>query len=242
MTRGEHIHHGYFLNPSDTKERAQVQLIDLLLERGKLPQKSVVLDAGCGIGGTARYLAKEHGYGVMGITISGKQVEMAWQETAKGISRVRGASAKVDRESFVQYPDEGFPGWVRFMELDAEEMCDRLKESTYFGKFDCVWISEALSHLPAKRAFFANAFTLLKPGGKLIIADWFKKEGITEDQVRQDIRPIQDGMLLPQLCTQSEYVNFANLSGFRSFAQPLDISDNVSRTWYTPSDERQRLR
>ena len=49
---GEHIHHGYFLTEKDTKERAQVQLIELLLQRSGLEKGGRVLDVGCGIGGT----------------------------------------------------------------------------------------------------------------------------------------------------------------------------------------------
>src|SRR5579871_1980485 len=54
---GEHINHGYFIDPSDTKEVAQTRLISLLLEKSALSPGSTVLDVGCGIGGTSRYLA-----------------------------------------------------------------------------------------------------------------------------------------------------------------------------------------
>ena len=81
--RGEHIHHGYFLRPEDTKEMAQVQLIELLLQLSSLSRRSNVLDVGCGIGGTTRYLAREYGCSVTGITISGAQVQMARTFTAK---------------------------------------------------------------------------------------------------------------------------------------------------------------
>jgi tocopherol O-methyltransferase len=38
-------------------------------------------------------------------------------------------------------------------------------------------------------------------------------------------------MLLPPLCTQSEYVAMAKDAGFKVFAEPLDISKEVARTW-----------
>ena len=38
-------------------------------------------------------------------------------------------------------------------------------------------------------------------------------------------------MLLPPLCTQSDYVEFAKDAGFSTFSEPFDISKNVARTW-----------
>ena len=83
-------------------------------------------------------------------------------------------------------------GSVRFTELDAEEMGDFFTaEGPNKATFDCVWISEAMSHLPNKELFFRNAALLLNPGGKLVIADWFKAEGLTDEQMEADIKPIE---------------------------------------------------
>lgn len=116
-----------------------------------------------------------------------------------------------------------------FIELDAEKM------GTYFsaqaGTFDCVWISEALSHFPNKALFFENAQLLLKPGGSLVIADWFKREGVSEKEMEADIRPIEDGMLLPPLCSQGDYAGFARGAGLRVSSESFDISEKVSKTW-----------
>ncbi|KAI4245153.1 MAG: hypothetical protein L6R42_010277 [Xanthoria sp. 1 TBL-2021] len=119
-------------------------------------------------------------------------------------------------------------GSARFVELDAETMGEFFTDQS---GFDCVWISEAMSHLPDKALFFSNAFKLLKEGGKLVIADWFRGEGLTEKQVGDDIKPIEDGMLLPPLCTQPEYVAFAKEAGFGVFCAPFDISKDVAKTW-----------
>ncbi|KAH8780566.1 tocopherol O-methyltransferase [Hyaloscypha sp. PMI_1271] len=219
---GEHIHHGYFLTPADTKERAQVQLIDLLLERSALPKGSVVLDVGCGIGGTTRHLAKNYGCKVTGVTISGRQVEIA-----KKLTLEASGTQQEGQEDTFKLGD----GSVRFIELDAEKMGDFFNTEPNVAKFDCVWISEAMSHLPNKQLFFQNAAKLLNPGGKLVVADWFKSEDLTEEQFKADISPIEDGMLLPPLCTQADYVRLAQEAGLKIFAEPFDISKKVSKTW-----------
>jgi tocopherol O-methyltransferase len=71
----------------------------------------------------------------------------------------------------------------------------------------------------------------LKEGGKLVVADWFKNEGLTEKEFKDDISPIEDGMLLPPLCTQADYVNHAETAGLKVYAEPFDISKQVSKTW-----------
>ena len=184
MTRGEHIHHGYFKESTDTKEKAQVQLIELLLEQSKLPPRSTVLDVGCGIGGTSRYLAKHHGCKVVGLTISGRQVEIAQRLTLETAGT---QETKPDANSPVALGD----GSVRFVELDAEVMGDFFSNEPEKPTFDCVWISEAMSHLPDKALFFRNAARLLNAGGKLVVADWFKAEGLTDAQIEAEIKPIE---------------------------------------------------
>ncbi|KAI4246296.1 MAG: hypothetical protein L6R40_001964 [Gallowayella cf. fulva] len=225
---GEHIHHGYFLQPDDTKERAQVRLIELLLDRSKLDKGSAVLDVGSGIGGTSRYLASQHDCKVTGITISRKQVEMATNLTRDmsnhGHTVSPGNSVNLGH------------GCAQFHEVDAETMGGFFSEK---DAFDCIWISEAMSHLPDKLLFFRNAFKLLRSpdeqprrSGKLVVADWFKAESLTEKQLVDDIKPIEDGMLLPPLCTQSDYCRLAQEAGFSVFSEPLDISKQVAKTWY----------
>ncbi|KAF3931858.1 Cycloartenol-C-24-methyltransferase [Dactylella cylindrospora] len=227
---GEHIHHGYFTDPNDTKEVAQRRLISLLLERSKLPASSRVLDVGCGVGGTSRYLAIEHGCTVTGITISNKQVEIAKRLSAE-------EAAKLDPKASLPVTDDESTtlksGQVRFIELDAEKMGDYFDGTAgKEGGFDAVWISEAMSHLPHKQLFFDNAYKLLKSGGgKLVVADWFKAEGLGEKEMADDIKPIEDGMLLPPLCTMTEYVEHAKAAGLKVYSEPFDISEQVKQTW-----------
>ncbi|KIW21357.1 hypothetical protein PV08_01937 [Exophiala spinifera] len=233
---GQHIHHAYFLTPTDTKETGQTNLIKLLLEISSLEPSTTVLDVGCGIGGTTRHLARDHGCTVTGITISGRQVQIANRltgEETNSTSTSTSTSSPSPQDSSRPVSD-GFTrigtqdGRVRYIELDAEKMQGHFSPET----FDCVWISEALSHFPDKPLFFRNAARVLRPGkGKLVIADWFKAEGLDEKAMEDDIKPIEDGMLLPPLCTQRDYVAMAETAGLKVLHEPKDISKDVAKTW-----------
>jgi tocopherol O-methyltransferase len=74
---GEHIHHGYWIRGDESKEKAQLQLIEHLAQLANIKPGSEILDIGCGFGGSSHYLAKTYNARVTGITISPVQVEMA---------------------------------------------------------------------------------------------------------------------------------------------------------------------
>lgn len=241
---GEHIHHGYWptdeSKANESKETAQANLIRLLLSISGLDKDTMgegetkeltVLDVGCGVGGTSRYLAANLGARVTGITISTRQVELATKLAEKLAAEgpeTSGAAADTAAGTADNFISVG-KGQVRFLELDAEKMGEFFRADA--DKFDVVWISEALSHFPDKALFFRNAYRVLRPGGKLVLADWFKAENLDTTTFDNDIKPIEDGMLLPPMCTQAGYVQLATDAGLRVLAEPKDISNDVKQTW-----------
>ena len=74
---GEHIHHGYWIRGDESKELAQLQLMEHLAELANVQTGAAVLDIGCGFGGSSLYLAQKYKASATGITISPVQVEMA---------------------------------------------------------------------------------------------------------------------------------------------------------------------
>lgn len=74
---GEHIHHGYWIRGDESKETAQVQLIEHLAEAAGIRRGAKILDVGCGFGASSIYLARKYAAEATGITISQVQVEMA---------------------------------------------------------------------------------------------------------------------------------------------------------------------
>ena len=73
---GEHLHHGYWIRGDETKERAQIQLIEHLAQLAKIQPGRTILDVGCGTGASSIYLAKHYKVEATGITISPVQVSL----------------------------------------------------------------------------------------------------------------------------------------------------------------------
>jgi tocopherol O-methyltransferase len=80
---GEHLHHGYWVHGDESKETAQIQLIEHLAQLANIKTGSHILDIGCGFGGSSLYLTKKYGASATGITISPVQVQMAKEAAAK---------------------------------------------------------------------------------------------------------------------------------------------------------------
>lgn len=89
---GDHIHLGYYQSRQWWNEdfrQAKTTFVHALARWSgldQLPPGSKVLDVGCGIGGSARILARDYGLDVLGISISPLQIERARALTPDGLS------------------------------------------------------------------------------------------------------------------------------------------------------------
>lgn len=89
---GDHIHLGYYPSGQWWNEdfrQAKTTFVHALARWSgldQLPPGSKVLDVGCGIGGSARILARDYGLDVLGISISPLQIERARALTPDGLS------------------------------------------------------------------------------------------------------------------------------------------------------------
>ena len=224
--------------------QAQLNQVIRLAESSGVSAGSKVLDVGCGIGGTARYLAQERGCKVTAITNSRRQVEIARELTAAEVTRMGSPSSSPPTApgstDFVQYPfsassasSASSAGAVRVLDLDVEQMREHLGNAR--GEtFDCVWISEVILHLHARQFFFDSAFALLNPGGCLVIADIFRAahdSPSSSKRTQKELASIRRNRLCPQLGTVDEYTQMAREAGFRPRHEPMDITENVAKTW-----------
>jgi cyclopropane-fatty-acyl-phospholipid synthase len=94
LDKDMHYTCAYFTDPNNSLERAQQDKIRHVASKLQLKPGMKVLDAGCGWGGLAIYLAKVAGVDVTGVTLSGEQVK-------KATERARNAGLQ-DKVRFLQ--------------------------------------------------------------------------------------------------------------------------------------------
>lgn len=70
---GDHLHHGWWLDGTETLEQAKCGLVREVASRAGINEASRTCDVGCGYGGTARMLVEEFGAQVTGVTDSSEQ-------------------------------------------------------------------------------------------------------------------------------------------------------------------------
>jgi len=88
---GDHVHLGHYGSPPRRRDfrAAKVDFVHELVHWSgldQLPPGSRVLDVGCGIGGSARILARDYGFEVLGISISPGQIARAQALTPSGLN------------------------------------------------------------------------------------------------------------------------------------------------------------
>lgn len=198
---GEHIHHGFW-EDGETPSIAQVRLIERLAARAKIPPDSRVLDVGCGLGGSALWLARELGCSVLGLNISPVQVAMA---------RERALTEKLDERA-------------QFRVFDAN-LLESLDES-----FDVVWVIECSEHLADKERFISNCARVLRPGGRLALCAWLRANSPPAPDHAQLVADVCRGMLCPQLASAHDYTDWMR-AGLLEVVSAEEITPHVKETW-----------
>jgi SAM-dependent methyltransferase len=116
-----------------------------LAKRANLTPGLHVLDVGCGLGGSARYLASEMQCRVTGVDITQEYVDVANQ-----LAALVGLGDRIEfrRSSALELP---------FVD----------------GAFDVAWTEHVQMNIEDKRAFYREIARVLAPGGRLLFHDVF---------------------------------------------------------------------
>jgi tocopherol O-methyltransferase len=198
---GQHIHHGLW-ESDESPRQAQVQLIERLAEAVDIRAGSLVLDVGCGMGGTSIHLARSLGCQVTGLTLS--PVQRAW-------ARLAARLAGVGRQT-------------HFLCQDAETL------DGYARAFDVVWSVECTEHLFDKPAFFQRVAGWLRPGGHAAICAWLASAEPHSPENARQLYEVCEGFLCPSLGTAEDYQAWMSQAGLKPRAF-VDLSEQVTRTW-----------
>ena len=147
------IHYGLW-GPDTKSDREALLRANQTLARGcDLGPGQRVLDAGCGVGGTAIWLAQEFGVQVTGLTNCEPHVALATEQAEQ-----RGVGHLVE----FRYGD--------FMEMPFPDAC-----------FDAVLNHETYCYAPDKLSYLRGVYRVLKPGGRWQAVDGFLSDKLLSE-------------------------------------------------------------
>lgn len=146
---GDHWHTGFYMPGAGTGPRDQLRMELVVAASAGLGPGCAVLDVGCGVGGAACHLARATGASVRGLTPNADQLALAREAAVR--HAVLQVGFDLGEASNLPYPD---------------------------ASFDVVLFFESACHFPDRARFFAEAWRVLKPGGRLAGQDWQAGEGM----------------------------------------------------------------
>jgi cyclopropane fatty-acyl-phospholipid synthase-like methyltransferase len=180
------VHFGYTDDSTRGHTDALKNMNQILADRVTIQPGERVLDAGCGVGGSSLWLAIERSAEVVGITLAARQVAMAQRHAAR----------------------RGLIGRVHFQVADFA--------ATPFpeASFDVVWAVESLCHAPRKAAFYQEAARLLRPGGRVVVADFVRAARPLDPIGEQLLHEWLAGWAVPDIDTPGEHLRYLAAAGF----------------------------
>ncbi|MYV98435.1 methyltransferase domain-containing protein [Streptomyces sp. SID3343] len=181
------LHFGYWEDPDDETPVAEAadRLTDLVIDRLGVTAGARLLDVGCGIGTPAVRMATRTGADVLGITISGKQVQRATELAAS----------------------QGLGEQVRF------ELADAMDMPFPDGSFDSVYALESIIHMDRPQALREMA-RVVRPGGRIVLTDMYDRIPAPEGQPSL-IHFMTEAWMMSELIGAEDYPDLAAAAGLR---------------------------
>lgn len=180
------LHYGYWDKDTRNHSQSLLNMNRAVAEQVRIGADDYILDAGCGLGGSAIWLAENFGCRVVGITLSERQVKFA---------------AKNARKRNV----------ADLVEFRCADFCD-----TPFGdrSFDVVWGLESVCYAVRKQEFVREAYRILKDNGRLVIADGLRNRSEFTAEEWKVVVTCLNGWSVPNLATAAELLSYMTDAGF----------------------------
>lgn len=193
------VHFGLYDEEARTHPQALIRMNAFLAEAVQISSIDKVLDAGCGYGGSAMWLAEKYGCSVTGVTVSPLQVE-------KGHKYI--GERQLENKVAIT---EGDYGYLSFPE----------------NTFSVYWALESWVHAANRKEVCSEAYRVLQPGGRIVIAEYTLRDTPALNQSEKVyLQPWLDGWAMPSLLTTQQMRGVLSEAGFEDI-KIVDITEQV---------------
>jgi tocopherol O-methyltransferase len=177
------LHVGYYDN-NDSKlishDASIIKMNKFIADKAKIKKSDLILDAGCSVGGSSLWFAKNYGARIIGISLSKKEISLA---------------KKFAKQKSIQN--------VEFKVMDYHNT--EFSSET----FDTVLAIESVCYSYDKEKFLDECYRLLKKNGKIIITDYFKADDLVTNLQKKWIDKINRDYTV-DLCSMTEFKKYLN--------------------------------
>eukprot|EP01084_Bolivina_argentea_P146063 255861_1 len=181
-----------------------------------------VLDVGCGIGGSAFYMAQNYSVNVLGIDLSTNMINIANE-------RLQDEQSNLDPNVSVSF-----------------ELSDATKRNFPENSFDVIYSRDTILHIYDKLALFQSFFKWLKPGGTLFITDYCCGDRPHSDAFKKYVQSRQYHLHTPSEYTQIiENAGFADVDGkdatdefCKALKEELDRAQEIETAFVTEFSQK----
>jgi cyclopropane fatty-acyl-phospholipid synthase-like methyltransferase len=171
------LHCGYYENDEEIQSHDEsiIKMNRFIADLAQIKQSDLILDAGCSVGGSSIWFAKNYGARIIGISLSEKEVSLAKQFAKEKF--VKNVDFKV-----MDYHNTTFPS----------------------GAFDTILAIESVCYSLEKSTFLNECFRLLKTRGKIVITDYFHTDNLMTNQQRKAIERVNEDYSV-ELCSMIQF-------------------------------------
>ncbi len=204
------LHYGFWDAATKNHEQAINNLTEQVAKAVQLKPSMLLADLGCGIGGPACYLSSKYNCTIQGISLAQKQITQA-NDFAK--------ANKINAT------------------FTVGDYCNTPYVDNFF---DVVYAIESSCYANIKTSFLKEAYRILKPGGKLVVLDFFWTGNEKTQEEKTLMQNWCDSWAIENYAYTAEFLYDFKEAGFNNVTKS-DFTQNVLPSikklhfWFYPS-------
>lgn len=195
------LHYGFWYYDTKNLAEAITNTNKFVADALAINSGDVVLDAGCGVGGTSMYIAEATGARVEGITLSNVQLKIAG-----------GRASRLPTSRLLNFSQQ-----------------DYTRTSFKENAFSKVFGIESICHAQEKIDFLKEAYRIMKPGGKIAVVDAFLSKNDLSTEETKIYTKFIEGWVVPNLATKDGFSEDLTQAGFRNVVFH-DMQDKIKKS------------